>query len=66
MDTEISLQLPSRALQGKVALVAGAACAGEGLGNDRPISIMLAREGRSVVCLDRDPSWATRTADIAI
>lgn len=65
MDTDISLQPPSRALQGKVAAQTGARCAGEGLGNGRAISIMLADEGCRVFCLDQDLSWAARTAEIA-
>ncbi|KAK5173755.1 uncharacterized protein LTR77_002436 [Saxophila tyrrhenica] len=65
MAAEIPLEPPSRSLRGKVALVTGAGCAGDGLGNGRAISIMLADEGCNVVCLDRDLTWATRTAEIA-
>lgn len=56
---------PSRSLHGKVAIVTGAGCAGDGIGNGRAISIMLADEGCNVVCLDRDLSWASKTADMA-
>lgn len=64
MDKSISLEPPSRSLHGKVAIVTGAGCFGDGLGNGRAISIMLASEGCHVLCLDRDISWAQRTAEI--
>ncbi|CRK31149.1 hypothetical protein BN1708_005340, partial [Verticillium longisporum] len=56
---------PSRSFEGKVAIVTGAGCAGDGIGNGRAISIMLADEGCDVVCLDRDLSWAAKTAEMA-
>ncbi|EEY23347.1 2-(S)-hydroxypropyl-CoM dehydrogenase [Verticillium alfalfae VaMs.102] len=56
---------PSRSFKGKVAIVTGAGCAGDGIGNGRAISIMLADEGCNVVCLDRDLSWAAKTAEMA-
>jgi len=56
---------PSRSLEGKSAIVTGAGCAGDGLGNGRAIAIMLADAGCNVVCLDRSIDWATRTAEIA-
>ncbi|KAH7362818.1 2-(S)-hydroxypropyl-CoM dehydrogenase [Plectosphaerella cucumerina] len=56
---------PSRSFRGKVAIVTGAGCAGNGIGNGRAISIMLADEGCDVICVDRDLSWATKTADLA-
>lgn len=65
MASDIPLEPPSRSFHGKVALVTGAGCEGEGLGNGRAISIMLAEEGCDVVCLDRSLEWATRTAEIA-
>lgn len=65
MESDIPLDPPSRSFHGKVALVTGAGCEGEGLGNGRAISIMLAEEGCDVVCLDRSLEWATRTAEIA-
>lgn len=55
----------SRSLRGKTALVTGAGCAGDGIGNGRAISIMLADEGCNVVCLDRDLTWASKTAEMA-
>ncbi|KAH7029591.1 short-chain dehydrogenase/reductase SDR [Microdochium trichocladiopsis] len=65
MTSDISVDPPSRSFRGKVALVTGAGCAGEGIGNGRAIAIMLAAEGCNVVCVDRDLAWATRTADMA-
>lgn len=64
-EDNISPLPPSRALRGKVALVTGAGCFGEGIGNGRAISIMLADEGCNVICLDRDIAWATKTAEMA-
>lgn len=63
--TEIPLEPPCRGLRGKVALVTGAGCVGDGVGNGRAISIMLTDEGCNVICLDRDLSWAKKTAEIA-
>jgi NAD(P)-dependent dehydrogenase (short-subunit alcohol dehydrogenase family) len=61
---EISSEPPSRGLKGKVAIVTGAGCAGDGIGNGRAISIMLADEGCNVLCLDLNLEWAQKTADI--
>lgn len=62
---EIPSDPPLRGLQGKVAIVTGAGCAGEGIGNGRAISIMLADEGCNVLCLDLNLDWASKTADLA-
>lgn len=62
---DISYEPPSRSLKGRVALVTGAGCAGDGIGNGRAISILLADDGCDVICLDRDLAWATKTAEIA-
>lgn len=62
---EIPSTPPSRGLKGKVAIVTGAGCAGEGIGNGRAISIILADEGCNVVCLDLNLEWAQKTAEIA-
>ena len=64
MSLEISSQPPSRSLRGKVAIVTGAGCAGDGIGNGRAISILLASEGCHVICVDRSLEWASRTVDI--
>jgi NAD(P)-dependent dehydrogenase (short-subunit alcohol dehydrogenase family) len=61
---EISSEPPSRGLKGKVAIVTGAGCAGDGIGNGRAISIMLADEGCNVLCLDLNLEWAQKTAKI--
>lgn len=55
---------PSRSLAGKVAIVTGAGCAGDGIGNGRAISILLANDGCNVVCVDQNPEWAERTVDM--
>jgi NAD(P)-dependent dehydrogenase (short-subunit alcohol dehydrogenase family) len=62
---EISSTPPLRGLRGKVAIVTGAGCSGDGIGNGRAISIMLAAEGCNVLCLDLNLSWAQTTADMA-
>jgi NAD(P)-dependent dehydrogenase (short-subunit alcohol dehydrogenase family) len=63
--SDIRTTPPSRGLNGKVAIVTGAGCAGEGIGNGRAISIMLADEGCHVVCLDLNFAWANKTARMA-
>ncbi|KAI0881359.1 NAD(P)-binding protein [Annulohypoxylon maeteangense] len=55
---------PSRSLEGKVAIVAGAGCEGDGLGNGRAISILLAEDGASVICADLNPTWAENTSSM--
>lgn len=65
MSLHLSADPPSRSFKGKAAIVTGAGCAGDGIGNGRAISIMLASEGCDVVCLDMDLSWATKTAELA-
>ncbi|KAK5992455.1 Glucose 1-dehydrogenase 2 [Cladobotryum mycophilum] len=55
---------PSRSLTGKVAIVTGAGSQGDGLGNGRAISILLASDGASVMCSDLDLSSAQRTEDL--
>ncbi|KAF4447334.1 hypothetical protein F53441_9131 [Fusarium austroafricanum] len=62
---EIPTQPPSRSLKDKVAIVTGAGCFGDGIGNGRAISIMLANEGCNVICLDMNLDWATKTAEMA-
>lgn len=61
----IPLDPPSRGLRGKAAIVTGAGCTGDGIGNGRAISIMLADEGCNVLCLDLNLEDAQRTADMA-
>jgi NAD(P)-dependent dehydrogenase (short-subunit alcohol dehydrogenase family) len=61
---EIPSEPPSRGLKGKVAIVTGAGCAGDGIGNGRAISIMLADEGCNVLCLDLNLEWAQKTAEL--
>lgn len=56
---------PSKSLRGKVAIVTGAGSVGEGIGNGRATSIMLADEGCHVICVDREKSWADKTCEMA-
>ncbi|KAF2151569.1 NAD(P)-binding protein, partial [Myriangium duriaei CBS 260.36] len=56
---------PSRSYKGQVAIVTGAGSAGDGIGNGRAISIMMASEGCSVICVDKNLEWAQRTANMA-
>ncbi len=63
--SDIPVSPPSRSLRGRVAIVTGAGCAGEGIGNGRAISILLADDGCDVVCLDTNVEWAERTAEMA-
>ncbi|RSL82684.1 hypothetical protein CEP51_004998 [Fusarium floridanum] len=66
MSPDIPTEPPSRSLAGKVAIVTGAGCFGDGIGNGRAISIMLADEGCNVVCLDMNLEWASKTAEMAV
>ena len=53
---------PSRNLSGRVAIVTGAGSQEDGLGNGRAIAILLAEDGATVICLDRDLPLAQNTA----
>jgi len=53
----------SRRFEGKVAVVTGAGCVGPGWGNGRAIAVGLAREGATVIGLDRSPDAMTETAE---
>ncbi|KAM7208237.1 2-(S)-hydroxypropyl-CoM dehydrogenase [Naviculisporaceae sp. PSN 640] len=64
MADGIPLEPPSRSLAGRVAIVTGAGCAGEGIGNGRAISMLLAQDGCNVLCLDMNLEWATKTAEM--
>jgi NAD(P)-dependent dehydrogenase (short-subunit alcohol dehydrogenase family) len=61
---DIPLTPPSRSLKDKVAIVTGAGCAGDGIGNGRGISILLADDGCNVICVDRELEWAENTVKI--
>lgn len=63
--SDISWDPPSSSFRGKTAVVTGAGCAGDGIGNGRAIVIMLADKGCNTICLDRNLEWATKTAEIA-
>src|ERR1700678_2676479 len=49
-------------LAGKVAIVTGGGAKGDGIGNGRAASILLARAGANVLVVDRDLALAERTA----
>lgn len=49
-------------LQGKVAIVFGAGCIGEGMGNGKATAIAFAREGASVLAVDKNAAGALDTA----
>ncbi|KAF7557566.1 hypothetical protein G7Z17_g594 [Cylindrodendrum hubeiense] len=53
----------NRSLEGKVAIVTGAGCAGTGIGNGRAAAFLLAEDGAAVVCVDRQPDWAQKTVE---
>lgn len=55
---------PCRDLSGRVAIVTGAGAAGDDLGNGRAIALLLAEDGATVLCVDRDESLAQTTADM--
>lgn len=57
---------PSRRLDGKVAIVTGAGSLGDGLGNGRAISLLLAGDGATVLCADRDLAMAERTVEMIV
>ena len=51
-------------LWGKVAIVAGAGSIGPGWGNGKAAAVLFAREGASVVCVDRNEAAARETVEI--
>jgi hypothetical protein len=53
----------SRRFEGKVAVVTGAGSVGPGWGNGRAIAFGLAREGATVIGLDRKPDSMAETAE---
>ncbi|KAL4751951.1 hypothetical protein BDW72DRAFT_192461 [Aspergillus terricola var. indicus] len=55
---------PSRSLAGKSAIVTGAGCAGDGIGNGRAIAILLASDGCNVLCVDKNLEWAEKTVSM--
>lgn len=57
---------PSRRLDEKVAIVTGAGSLGDGLGNGRATSILLAEAGATVLCADRDLATAERTVEMIV
>jgi NAD(P)-dependent dehydrogenase (short-subunit alcohol dehydrogenase family) len=52
----------SNRLAGKVAIVTGAGSRGDGIGNGRAASILLARHGAKVALLDMMRDWVDKTA----
>ncbi|KAF5718569.1 2-(S)-hydroxypropyl dehydrogenase [Fusarium mundagurra] len=64
MSEPHSVVRSSRSLKGKVAIVTGAGCVGEGIGNGRAAAILLAEDGCSVVCVDLNQTWADKTVEM--
>ncbi|KAJ5956253.1 hypothetical protein N7501_010532 [Penicillium viridicatum] len=64
MESGIPSDPPSRSLVKKVAIVTGAGCLGDGIGNGRAISILLADDGCDVLCVDLNLEWANKTVEI--
>ncbi|KAE8418418.1 hypothetical protein BDV36DRAFT_295258 [Aspergillus pseudocaelatus] len=62
--SEIPTTPPSRSLAGKTAIVTGAGCQGDGIGNGRAISILLASDGCNVLCVDLNREWAEKTVSM--
>ncbi len=50
--------------EGKVAIVTGAGALGDGIGNGRAAAILLARNGASVIAVDRKLEPASRTVEM--
>jgi NAD(P)-dependent dehydrogenase (short-subunit alcohol dehydrogenase family) len=51
-------------LSGKVAIITGGGAAGDGIGNGRAASLLLARAGTKVLVVDRDHGLAQRTVEM--
>ena len=51
-------------LEGKVALVFGAGSSGPGWGNGKAASVLMAREGARIFCVDHDEAAALETAEV--
>ena len=55
---------PNRSLTDKVAIITGAGALADGIGNARAAAILMAEDGCSVVCVDRDLKLAERTVEM--
>ncbi len=55
---------PEMDMTGKVAIVAGGGAIGDGIGNGRAVSILLARAGAKVMVVDADQDRAQATVDM--
>ncbi|KAJ5102216.1 hypothetical protein NUU61_004438 [Penicillium alfredii] len=64
MDPGIPSEPPSCSLKGKTAIVTGAGCLGDGIGNGRAISILLADDGCDVLCVNLNIEWAKKTVEM--
>jgi len=53
-------------LKGRVAFVVGAGCITDDWGNGNATSVLYAREGARVICVDRDRRAAERTRDLIV
>lgn len=61
---DLTKRRPSRSLVGRVAIVTGAGAVGDGIGNGRAASILMAEAGCNVVCVDLDLGLAHRTVEM--
>lgn len=55
---------PTRSLTNKVAIVTGAGALGSGIGNGRASALLLAADGCTVICIDRETALAEMTASM--
>jgi len=56
----------SKRLEGKIAVVMGAGCIGEGWGNGKATAVLFSREGAVVACVDRNLDAAEETAKVIV
>src|SRR5580704_17759759 len=62
--TSTEIPVGRNRLEGKVVLVFGAGSVGEGWGNGKATSVAYAKEGATVIAVDREKSAAEATASI--
>jgi NAD(P)-dependent dehydrogenase (short-subunit alcohol dehydrogenase family) len=62
--SQATLPVDDPGLEGKVAIVTGGGAVGDGIGNGRAASILLARAGTRVLVVDRKPDLAEHTVQM--
>lgn len=60
----MAINRPTRSLKDRVAIVTGAGAQGDGIGNGRAASILLAEDGCRILCVDLNAELAQGTADM--